>query len=69
MSLQTSFATEIPAETRRLVDPLLPEYSVYRLAGNEIDQIISDEEFVDLYAMEGRLAVNPVVLALVSVLP
>ena len=69
MSLQTSFATEIPAETRRLVDPLSPQYSVYRLAGNEIDQIISDEEFVDLYAMEGRLAVNPVVLALVSVLP
>jgi len=67
MSLQTAFAAEIPAETRRLVDPLLPEDSVYRLVGNEIDQIISDVDFLDLYAVEGRPAVNPVVLALVSV--
>jgi transposase len=68
MSLQTPFAAEIPAETRRLVAPLLPADNVYRLVGNEIDQIISDEDFSDLYATEGRPAVNPVVLALVSIL-
>ena len=67
MSMQTPFAAEIPAKTRRVVDPLLPQDSVYRLVGNEIDQILKDEEFLDLYAAEGRPAVNPVVLALVSV--
>lgn len=67
MSMQTPFAAEIPEETRRLVEPLLPADSVYRLVGNEIEQIISDEDLVDMYANEGRPAVNPVVLALVSV--
>lgn len=67
MSMQTPFAAVIPEETRRLVEPLLPAGSVYRLVGNEIDQIISDEDFLDMYATEGRPAVNPVVLALVSI--
>jgi hypothetical protein len=35
MSMQTPFAAEIPEETRRLVEPLLPEDNVYRLVGNE----------------------------------
>jgi transposase len=67
MSMQTPFAAVIPEETRRLVEPLLPAGSVYRLVGNEVDQIISDEDFLDMYATEGRPAVNPVVLALVSI--
>ena len=66
MSMQTPFAAEIPKETRRLVEPLLAADSVYRLVGNKIDQIVSDEDFLDMYADEGRPAVNPVVLALVS---
>ena len=67
MSMQTPFAVQIPEETRRLVGPLLPADSVYRLVGNEIDKIISDGDFLDMYAAEGRPAVNPVVLALVSI--
>ena len=67
MSMQTPFAVEIPEETRRLVEPLLAADSVYRLVGKEIDQVISDEDFLDMYATEGRPAVNPVVLAMVSV--
>ena len=67
MSMQTPFATEIPEETQRLVRPLLPPESVHRLVGDEIDEILRDEDFVDMYAEEGRPAVNPVVLALVSV--
>jgi transposase len=67
MSMQTPFAARIPEETQRLVDPLLPADSVYRLVGNEIHSIIGDEDFLDMYAAEGRPAVNPVVLALVSI--
>jgi len=65
--MQTPFAAEIPEETRRLVEPLLAADSVYRLVGNEIDEVISDEDFLDMYATEGRPAVNPVLLAMVSV--
>jgi len=67
MLMQTPFAARIPEETQRLVDPLLPADSVYRLVGNEIHSIIGDEDFLDMYAAEGRPAVNPVVLALVSI--
>jgi transposase len=67
MSMQTPFAARIPEETRRLVGPLLPGDSVYRLVGNEVDTIMSDGDFLDMYAVEGCPAVNPVVLALVSI--
>ena len=67
MPLRTPFAAEIQEETRRLVEPLLTADSVYRLVGNEIDQLISDEDIVETYATEERPAVNPVVLALASV--
>lgn len=67
MSMHTPFAAEIPEETRRVVEPLLPADSVYRLVGNEVDQMINDQDFVDMYASKGRPAVNPVVLALVLI--
>lgn len=67
MSLKIPFPAEIPEETQRAVEPLLAGDSVYRLVGKEIDQIIKDEDFLELYASEGRPAVNPVVLALVSI--
>lgn len=67
MSMQTPFAAVIPEETRRVVESLPPADRVYRLIGNEIDQIISDKDFLEMYATEGRPAINPVVLALVSI--
>jgi hypothetical protein len=35
MSMQTSFAAEVPKETRRLVEPLLAADSAYRLVGRK----------------------------------
>ena len=67
MSLQTPFAAKIPEKTLRLVESLLAADSAYRLVGSQIDQIISDEEFLDMYATEGRPAANPLVLAVSSV--
>ena len=40
---------------------------MYRLVGNEMEEMIDDEDSSDMYADEGRPAVNPVVLALVLV--
>lgn len=41
---------EIPEETRRVVEPLLPAEGVYWLVGNEIDQNIRDDDIVDVGA-------------------
>jgi transposase len=67
MSLKENFPTQIPQETARFVEPLLSEESVYRFIGQHIDQIISDEDFIIMYAEEGRPAVNPVILAVVTI--
>jgi transposase len=67
MSLKRPFPTRIPVETARFVEPLLAEARVYRFVGQAIDQLISDEDFADLDADEGRPGVNPVLLALVTV--
>jgi transposase len=67
MSLKENFPTRIPQETVRFVEPLLSEESIYRFIGQHIDQIISDEDFMSMYAEEGRPAVNPVTLALVTI--
>ena len=67
MSLKILFPTEIPEETRVYVEGLLAEESVYRLIGREVEQMLGDEAFEDMYAEDGRPAVNAVVLALVTV--
>jgi transposase len=67
VSLKTPFPAEIPEETRRLVAPLLSEDSVYRLIGQEAGEMVGDEEFTDMYAEDGRPAVNAVLLAFITV--
>jgi len=67
MSLKTRFPAEIPEATRVLVEPLLAEDSVYRLIAQEVEQMVGDEAFEDMYAEEGRPAVNAVVLALITI--
>jgi transposase len=67
MSHKTRFPAEIPAATRALVEPLLAEDSVYRLIGQEVEQMVGDAEFEDMYAEDGRPAVNAVVLALITI--
>jgi transposase len=61
------FPTEIPQETRACAEALLSEESVYRLIGQEAEQILGEAEFEDMYAEEGRPAINGVLLALVTV--
>jgi transposase len=67
MSLKTRFPAEIPEATRVLVEPLLAEDSVYRLIAQEVEQMVGDEAFEDMYAEEGRPAINAVVLALITI--
>jgi transposase len=67
MSHKTRFPAEIPEATRVLVEPLLAEDSVYRLIGQDVEQMVGDAEFEDMYAEDGRPAVNAVVLALITI--
>jgi transposase len=67
MSLKDRFPGEIPQDTARLVEPLLPADNVYRLVAGCADEFLSDEQFADLYADEGRPGINPVVLSLVTI--
>jgi transposase len=46
---------------------LLAENSTYRLIGDELFAKLNEEEYADLYSVEGRLGISPVVLAFVSV--
>jgi len=67
MSLRDPFPAEVPEETAQLVEPLLADDSVYRLVAGCVDEFLSDEQFIKLYANEGRPGINPVILSLVTV--
>jgi transposase len=67
MSLKATFPSTIPPETAQLVEPLLPADSVYRVVGECIDDFLSDTDFKDWYAIDGRPGINPVMLSLVTI--
>lgn len=67
MSLKDCFPKEIPEQTRIAVEPLLQSDSVYRLIGQQGNEIISDDDFISMYSDEGRPGVNPVILTYVTV--
>jgi transposase len=66
MSLQPTWSTEIPPDTAGLGHRLLPEDNVYRLVGDEVDQVLHVEDFQEMYSISGRGAVHPIMLALVT---
>ena len=67
MSLKEGFPESIPEIVRVACEKLLSKDSVYRLIGQKGDQIITDADFVDMYSIEGRSGINPVVLSYVTV--
>ena len=52
MSLKDPFPEKVPEETARLVEPLLPDDSVYRLVAECVDEFLSDEQFIELINSE-----------------
>ena len=67
MSLKEAFPSEIPAETAQGVEALLPVDNVYRLIGECVGNLLSDADFQAWYAIEGRPGINPIILALVTI--
>jgi len=67
MSLQPTWSMEIPQDTAGLGQQLLREDNVYRLTGDEVNEVLHADEFYELYSVSGRGAVHPIILALVTV--
>jgi transposase len=68
MSLQKDcWSKEIPPETAKLGQSLLDETDVYRLVGEEVQEVLSLEMFESMYSQEGRGGICPIVLALVTI--
>jgi transposase len=57
----------IPPDTKELGERVLRPTDPYRVIGEHLADLVRDEEFADLYARDGRHAVSPALLALVTV--
>jgi transposase len=67
MSIQEQcWREDIPEEIARIGQTILSEDDPYRLVGNEVQDILKLEDFSHLYSEEGRGAVCPIVLSLVT---
>jgi transposase len=67
MSLQPTWNEQIPEDTARIGRELLAEDSVYRLVGDEVQEVIATEAFADMYSRLGRGAIEPIILSLVLI--
>jgi transposase len=68
MSLKAPFPSTIPEETQSVVAPLLGEDNVYRLIGQEIEHMLDEAALAEMYEAEGRPAINPIGLTVVTVI-
>ncbi|MEI6046647.1 MAG: transposase [Chloroflexota bacterium] len=67
MCLKPQPFPEMPAGTLKLASKLLPDTNMYRQIGDKLADFICDQDFVDLYPVEGKPALSPTLLALVTV--
>ena len=68
MSLKVRPVPPIPDDIATLIRQILPASHALVLMGDRLSQFISDEDFADLYPAEGKPALSPALLALVTVL-
>lgn len=68
MSKPEPFPSEIPSITREIVDKLLKANDVCRLLGEQGETLVDEHELRQMYAVEGRSGINPVLLSFVLIL-
>lgn len=67
MSLQEDcWQEKIPSEMARIGQIILREDNLYRVVGDGVDQILTLEDFAHLYSRDGRGAICPIILSLVT---
>jgi len=67
MSLQPAERSEIPEDTAKIGKQLLKADDIYRLIGERLRELLTDEELAWLYSHLGGPAISPVILAMVTV--
>ena len=68
MSLQWQLSRVVPWDTAQIGGQILGEMNIYRQIGDRFDELLPDEAvFRPLYAPDGRGALSPLMLALVTV--
>ncbi len=68
MSLPRADLDSVPEETARVAHAAFPDGNVYLRLRDELGTLFGDELFAAVYAREGRPALHPWRLALVSVM-
>jgi len=67
MSLHPVDRSEIPEQTAELGRKLLQEDNLYRLVGDRLNELLTDEDFMWMYSAIGGGGISPVILAMVMV--
>lgn len=67
MSLQKRWNEAIPLAIRAWGEANLPPEDAYRIIGEHINELVSEEDFAFMYSPTGRGAICPVILALILV--
>ncbi len=67
MCLKAQAPWPMPIETASVGEALLKDDSPYRLVGDKLFAGLSDTDFADLYSVEGKPGISPVILAFVTV--
>jgi transposase len=67
MSLKVKAPWAMPAETAAVGKAILGEESAYRLIGEKLFDKFQEQDFIELYSVEGKPAISPVILAFVTV--
>jgi len=67
MSLKVRPPWPMPVETAEVGSVLLKEESPYKLVGEKLFYKIREQDFVDLYSVEGKPGISPVILTFVSI--
>lgn len=66
MSLHPTDRSMIPPDTAELGRKLLDEKDPYRVIGEQLSDLVTEQDFADLYSPIGGAALSPVLLALVT---
>lgn len=68
MSLQRQLSRSVPVDTAHVGRMILPETNLYRQIGDQFDALFpSEDEYAAMYAPDGRGAISPLLLSLVTV--
>jgi transposase len=68
MSLHPRYVSDIPEETARIAKAAFRKGNPYMTMRDELGTFFTDDQFVDLYPLDGQPAFSPCRLALVCVM-